>query len=244
MLDALLVGTNDALDHDEHRIANLFAMGAGRVRPRDLLIGHHALQLLAQDRHSQPDLHQALRSLGYAETNIGVVEKSLLTFNFLHEEPAGGKKIEYEIHEDVVQEYLALRFEPAYVDNVAMVTPVDPKYLPSMSKTARRPSRGLHPARGHDPGVPRVHPRLRGRLSRPGARRQYAGRGLRPGARVPQARLPLEAHGPAYHDRLLGLRGSGYLRGIEPSWWDATLGNPLFEQARVAGEFLTPGHGL
>ncbi len=42
LLDALLVGTNDAFDHDEHRIANLFAMGAGRVRPRDLLIGHHA----------------------------------------------------------------------------------------------------------------------------------------------------------------------------------------------------------
>src|SRR5262249_15945884 len=131
MLDALLVGTNDALDHDEHRIANLFAMGAGRVRPRDLLIGHHALQLLGQNRRSQIALDQSLGNLEYAETNISVVEKSLLTFNFLHEEPAGGKKIEYEIHDDVVQEYLALRFEPAYVDNVAMVTPVAAKYLPS-----------------------------------------------------------------------------------------------------------------
>ena len=163
-----LVGTNDALDHDEHRIANLFAMGAGRVRPRDLLIGHHALQLLGQDRHSQLDLHQALRSLGYAETNINVVEKSLLTFNFLHEEPAGGKKIEYEIHEDVVQEYLALRFEPAYVDNVAMVTPVEPKYLPRMSRTRGDRRRRLHTAgrRDHD-GLPRVRPRLRGPVPRP-----------------------------------------------------------------------------
>ena len=100
-----------------------------------LLIGHHALQLLSQDRHTQVDLHQSLRSLGYSETNIGVVEKSLLTFNFFHEEPAGGKKIEYEIHDDVVQEYLALRFEPAYIDNVAMVTPVARKSLPLMSKT-------------------------------------------------------------------------------------------------------------
>ena len=43
-----------------------------------------------------------------------------------------------------------------------------------------------------------------------------------------------------YHDRLVGLRGSGYLRGIEPSWWDATLGDPIFVLAREAGEFLHP----
>ena len=43
-----------------------------------------------------------------------------------------------------------------------------------------------------------------------------------------------------YYDRLAGLRGSGYLRAIEPGWWEATLGDPLFEQAREAGEFLSP----
>jgi hypothetical protein len=242
MLDALLVGTNDALDHNEHRIANLFAMGAGRVRPRDLLIGHHALQLLGQNRRSQIDLHQALRSLGYAETNIGVVEKSLLTFNFLHEEPAGGKKIEYEIHDDVVQEYLALRFEPTYVDNVAMVTPVGPKYLPLLSKT-----RG---DRAED--FPR---RVATTLAFIGFIRECEDSFCDPTLVV---NTPGEVFIKAlellklvrlwkpmalrYHDRLAGLRGSGYLRGIEPGWWDATLGNPLFEEARAAGEFLIPPH--
>ena len=43
-----------------------------------------------------------------------------------------------------------------------------------------------------------------------------------------------------YHDRLVGLRDSGYLRTIDPGWWDATLGNPLFVQARTADEFLSP----
>ena len=239
LLDALLVGTNDALDHDEHRIANLFAMGAGRVRPRDLLIGHHALQLLGQDRHSQLDLHQALRSLGYAETNIGVVEKSLLTFNFLHEEPAGGKKIEYEIHEDVVQEYLALRFEPAYVDNVAMVTPVDPKYLLA--------------CRGRAATAPRTSP---GASATTMAFLEFV-RDCEDAFRDPKLVVNTSSEvfvksleslklvclwkhmALRYHDRLAGLRGSGYLRAIEPGWWDATLGDPLFEQAREAGEFLS-----
>jgi hypothetical protein len=243
LLDALLVGTNDALDHDEHRIANLFAMGAGRVRPRDLLIGQHAVQLLGQHRRSQIDLHQALRSLGYAETNINVVEKSLLTFNFFHEEPAGGKKIEYEIHEDVVQEYLALRFEPAYVDNVAMVTPVDRKYLPLMSRT-----RG---DRAED--FPR-------RVATTMAFLEFI-RDCEDAFRDPKlvANTPGDVFIKAleslklvclwkhmalrYHDRLVGLKESGYLRTIEPGWWETVLGNPIFQQAREAGEYLSPlGH--
>jgi hypothetical protein len=240
LLDALLVGTNDTLDHDEHRIANLFAMGAGRVRPRDLLIGHHALQLLAQDRHTQVDLHQALRSLGYSETNIGVVERSLLTFNFFHEEPAGGKKIDYEIHEDVVQEYLALRFEPAYVDNVAMVTPVDPKYLNRMFKT-----RGDRP----DDFIRRVGTTLAFLEFVRECEDQFRDPNL---VRNTTSDTLIQALGSLklvclwkhmalrYQDRLIGLRESGYLRTIDPAWWDSTIGSPLFLQAREVGEFLGP----
>jgi hypothetical protein len=240
LLDALLVGTNDALDHDEHRIANLFAMGAGRVRPRDLLIGHHALQLLAQDRHTQVDLHQALRSLGYSETNIGVVEKSLLTFNFFHEEPAFGKKIEYEIHEDVVQEYLALRFEPAYVDNVAMVTPVDPKYLSRMSKT-----RGDRP----DDFTRRVGTTLAFLEFVRECEDQFRDPKLVANTTAEPFVKALESlklvclwkhMALRYQDRLIGLKESGYLRTIDPGWWESTLENPLLIQAKEAPESLGP----
>ena len=187
---------------------------AASVR-RDLLIGHHALQLLAQDRHTQVNLHQALRNLGYSETNIGVVEKSLLTFNFFHEEPAGGKKIDYEIHEDVVQEYLSLRFEPAYVDNVAMITPVDPKYLNRMFKT-----RGDRP----DDFVRRVGTTLaflefvrecEDQFRDPKLVMNTDERDFHPGPRVVEARLPLEADGialPGSPDRPEGERLSPHDR--------------------------------
>ena len=237
LLDALLVGTNDAFDHDEHRIANLFAMGAGRVRPRDLLIGHHALQLLSQDRHTQVDLHQALRSLGYSETNIGVVEKSLLTFNFFHEEPAGGKKIEYEIHEDVVQEYLALRFEPAYVDNVAMVTPVDPKYLNRMFRT-----RGDRP----DDFTRRVGTTLAFLEFVRECEDQFRDPKLVTNTTPETFIKAIESlklvclwkpMALRYRDRLIGLMESGYLRTVNPEWWESTIGAPLFVQARERRNF-------
>ena len=47
-----------------------------------------------------------------------------------------------------------------------------------------------------------------------------------------------------YHDRLVGLRGSGYLRAIEPGWWDATLGDPSSTQAREADRVPRPARPL
>ncbi len=207
---------------------------------RDLLIGQHALQLLAQDRHTQADLHQALRSLGYSETNIGVVERSLLTFNFFHEEPAGGKKIDYEIHEDVVQEYLTLRFEPAYVDNVAMVTPVDPKYLNRMFKT-----RGDRP----DDFQRRVGTTLAFLEFVRDCEEQFRDPKLVMNTPSDDFILALETlklvclwkhMALRYQDRLIGLRESGYLRTIDPAWWDSMIGDSLFVESRGAPEFLEP----
>jgi hypothetical protein len=43
-----------------------------------------------------------------------------------------------------------------------------------------------------------------------------------------------------YFDRLIGLRGSGYLRAIDPTWWALATGNPIFAQARQSPEFLAP----
>jgi hypothetical protein len=240
LLDALLVGTNDALDHDEHRIANLFAMGAGRVRPRDLLIGHHALELLGQDRHTQVDLHQALRSLGYSETNIGVVEKSLLTFNFFHEEPAGGKKIDYEIHEDVVGEYLAMRLEPAYVDNVAMVSPVDSKFLSRMARTRGDRAEDFPRRVGTTLAFLEFVRECEDQFRDPARLTHATPESFVKALESLKLACLWKQMALRYHDRLLGLKGSGYLRTIDPHWWDSTIASPLFESAKDAPDHLRP----
>ena len=43
----------------------------------------------------------------------------------LHQVPTRGGLIEYELHDPVIAEYLQLLSEPAYLDDVAIVTPVD-----------------------------------------------------------------------------------------------------------------------
>ena len=48
MLDALIVGAFSSLNHGFHRVANLFAMGHAHAKPRDILIGPHALRLMHQ----------------------------------------------------------------------------------------------------------------------------------------------------------------------------------------------------
>jgi hypothetical protein len=215
-------------------------MGAGRVRPRDLLIGHHALQLLAQDRHTQGDLHQALRSLGYSETNIGVVEKSLLTFNFFHEEPAGAKRIEYEIHEDVVHEYLALRFEPAYVDNVAMVTPVEPKFLSRMARTRGDRAEDFPRRVGTTLAFLDFVRECEDQFRDPRLVMNTAPEAFATALELLKVVCLWKPMALRYQERLVGLRESGYLRTIDPAWWNSTIGSPLFVQAREAPEYLKP----
>ncbi len=59
----------------------------------------------------------------------------MIAFNFFHQTPSRHGTIEYEIHHEVVTEYSRLQFEPAYVDNIALVTPVHPKYHSRMTQT-------------------------------------------------------------------------------------------------------------
>jgi hypothetical protein len=241
LLDALLVGANDVLDHKEHRIANLFAMGVGRVKPRDLLIGHHALQLLAQGRDMQADLRQALVSLGYSNENIAAVEKSILTFNFLHQEPTADGSVAYEIHKDVVHEYIELRFEPAYVDNVALVTPVDPKYLPRMARTRGDRADDFTRRVGTTLAFIEFVRECEDQIRNPELVLRVSAGTLAQALGALQLDCLWVRMALRYQERLVGLRESGFLRSVDADWWETTLANPLFAAAQAAPRHLVSG---
>jgi hypothetical protein len=240
LLDALLVGANDALDHKEHRIANLFTMGVGRVRPRDLLIGHHAVQLLAQGRDTRAEVRRGLISLGYAQENIDAVEKSLMTFNFLHQEPTADGSIAYEIHKDVVHEYIDLRFDPAYVDNVALVTPVDPKYLPRMAKTRGDRADDFTRRVGTTLTFIEFIRECEDQFRNPALVMRVSGETLAQALQALRLDCLWARMAMRYHERLVGLRDSGFLRSIEPAWWESTLSAPILADARQAPRYLVP----
>ena len=136
LLDALIVGACDALNQRRHRIANLFAMGHAHDRPRDLLIGPHAMFLMQQGMNRQSSLSETLISLGYSHNNIQDAVMALSAFNILHLVPSSrlGSN-EFELHDPVIAEYVDLIWEPAYIDNIAMVTHVDPGLRSHMHRT-------------------------------------------------------------------------------------------------------------
>jgi hypothetical protein len=243
LLDGLLTGSSEVLNQRRHRVANLFAMGHAHARPRDLLIGPHTMFLVQQGLRRHTSLSETLEHLGYAPANIRDTIVALSGFNILHLTPTSRHdSIEYELHDQVIREYLDIIWEPAYVDNIAMVTPVDPALRPRMFKT-----RGDVP----DDFVRRVETSLVFLGFLRDCEESFCNaKYLRPGV-DPQnfqdtlAKLKLRSiwRGMAisYRARLAHLRRGGYLPKIETNWWDRVLHDcPLFQDLDQASEFLVP----
>jgi hypothetical protein len=251
LLDALIVGASEALNQRTHRVANLFTMGHAHDRPRDLLIGPHALFLMAQGFHRQRTLTDTLIQLGYSEDNVQDAIESFGAFNMFHQTPAQNNLVDFEIHGSVVQEYVGIEhtgfprkgliWEPAYVDNVAVVTPVDPAFLGTMKKT-----RGDR-AEDFTARVETTLSFLRFLRTCEDAFRDP--KKLRPDVSgdnfrevLHKRQLPCLWRGMTlgYRGRLIGLQQSGYLKTIDTRWWDRILGDPLLVGVESAESALVP----
>ena len=244
LLDALIVGACDALNQQNHRIANLFALGHAQSSPRDLLIGPHSLFLLAQGVHRHRALSDTLLALGHNRGRIDATLAALSAFNVLHQVPTQDDSLEYELHLPVIREYVGgerpgLLWEPAYLDNVAMVTPLDPGLLCRTQRT--RGDRA-------DDFIPRVLTSLAFLRFLRDCEESFCDRrklplGVDPGGfatALDHHRIPCLWRGMtiAYQDRLTGLRRSGYLKNVAADWWDGVLNDPVFRDARHAPTHL------
>jgi hypothetical protein len=241
LLDALIVGAFSSLNHGFHRVANLFALGHARAKPRDILIGPHALKLMNQGVRSHRALADSLDTLGYSEQNVEHVVAGLGTFNVLHQVPSRGGLIEYELHDAVIAEYLQLLSEPAYLDDVAIVTPVDRSARESMYRT-----RGDRP----DDFPARVESSISFlRFLRESEDRFRDPSQLRPGVDPDAFRQALTKNplpclwrrmAVEYKQRLIGLRNSGYLKTVDAAWWNKPLADPVLAGAEDAPDVLAP----
>ena len=148
LLDAMVVGAKECLAQSDFRIANVFRLGHDVQMPRDLLVGVHILHHLSQistETNSQVSIEDLkshfVSDLGYSENNLLHALKQLLKFNVvhaIHEVNITNETdtiVQYDIHKPVVDAYQQLALEPAYIDNVAMVTPVREDLLKRMTKT-------------------------------------------------------------------------------------------------------------
>src|SRR5262249_35698334 len=134
-----------------------------------------------------------------------------------------------------------LIWEPAYIDNVAKVTPVEPGLLPRMRKT-----RGDW-AEDFTDRVETTLVFLRFLRSCEDSFRDS--KLLRPGVDPAGFRETLEriqipclwrGNAATYRSGLAGLRQGGYLKNVDPRWWAQTLGDPLFADAEKASKYVMP----
>jgi hypothetical protein len=243
LLDALIVGPCDALNQRRHRIANLFAMGHAHDRPRDLLIGPHAMFLMHQGMNRQSSLSETLLGLGYAPNNIRDAILAFSAFNILHLVPSSRiGSSEFELHDPVIAEYVDLIWEPAYIDNIAMVTHVDPSLRSQMHKTRGDRTEDF---------TRRVETTLVFLQFVRSCEESFRDPSqLRPGVDPAEFRMSLtklqirslwRGMAVAYRARLTSLRRGGYLKNVDPAWWSKTLNDhPLFLDIEKTDELLTP----
>jgi hypothetical protein len=118
-------------------ILNIFRLNARNDCCEDVLIGFHAMHLLIGNGHVS-GWFGMLKKLGYNDDAIAIVEQRFREANLLHQIPDGrslGPTFDFAVHLDVVHAYLDLIKEPAYLDNVALTTPVDPHFAVKMKPT-------------------------------------------------------------------------------------------------------------
>jgi hypothetical protein len=230
LLDALIVGAYDVLNHRTYRVANVFAMWHSYATPRDFLIGFHSLHLLARGEHAPRTLAAELEPLGYSSQKVDQVLEEMNAFNLLHDIPVRGGLVDFELHPTVIEEYLNhLLGEPAYLDNVAMVTPVTPTVRESMQQTrgdrldqfTTRVETSLHFLRF----LRECEDQFRDPEQLPHNLDPDRFRKALREVRLPCLWIFLAQR---YRERLRALQVSGYLRYVESDWWDRTLYDPIF----------------
>jgi hypothetical protein len=242
LLDGLLRGSHDVFQPDHMRIANIFALSSGTKTCRDLLIGHHALTLLSHNVATRRAFAGDLLRLGYDLEAVDAVERHLQMFNILHEIPTStgtGLGVEFEIHSEVVNAYLSLCMEPAYVDNVAMVTPVDQNALHRMKKTRGDKAEDFE-ARAESTLA--FIEFLRNNECQ-FCDRQFLPSQVEPDLfaytlRVSQLPALWKRIALRYRDRLQGLRESSYLRHVPSAWWKEILQRRILAEAADSAEYL------
>ena len=180
-------------------------------------------------------------SLGYSGQNVEHASPGWERSTSCTRCRAAGGLIEYELHDPVIAEYLALLAEPAYLDDVAIVTPVERSFRESMYADPRRPARRL-------PGPRRKLDQLScgscgtaktGSATRPASPRRRSRRVPR-GPRPRPPALPLATMAAAVPAATVGLRNSGYLKTVDPSWWNKPLSDPVLADAEQASDVLAP----
>lgn len=245
LIDAMLTGHHRFFNSQVSRIANLLHLVDGPEDARDLLIGMHLL-FLFRDRELvyEREIHRDLGLLGYESERTALVIDQFCQLNLCHEITGMAEPRSFEVHLEVVDAYLELCLEPAYLENIAMVTPVDDDTLDDIAESSSMDAAAF---------TTRVESTFAflGQVRRDEEWFRNLARFADEESKIKFNNKLSELEFPCiwklltmrYRDRLAGLRSSGSLAGITgltPKWWRSVLEYGIAGKAPQGSETLTP----
>ena len=125
-MDSMLVGGRDHFHSDDpdNDILNLYDMTHQSPSPYSLLVGIHVLYLLGRRACTRTDLVNTLRAIGYEQVEVEECLESMYEKELTKHAIDSPGDLPIFIENRILQAYLFLLTDSAYIDNMAMVTPV------------------------------------------------------------------------------------------------------------------------
>lgn len=125
VLDSVLTGKASCYDPRNAQISNLYSYSR-----RSTLLGWHLVNLLlGHESITLRDFTVYLSALGYSDSEIQIAHDTAFDANMFHHLAGQVQNTDLIVHTKCAQRYMELLVEPAYVDNVTMITPVPPEVL-------------------------------------------------------------------------------------------------------------------
>jgi hypothetical protein len=238
LCDALITGSYLCHHRETSFIANLFHSCPEVESARDSLCGFHLLYLLTLGHNEVDELYIKLEGLGYQEDQIRSAlahfEKKDMFRAYRHEDHEM-----LERNERVIQAHSRILIEPAYLDNMAVVTPVERTYRDRIRRTNSYDSEEfrervlstlafLEQIKADEDDFCRKE-------NLPNGVTFLRFKELLDALRIPSLFKKLAI---SYHVRLDNLRKRGFPSSMSEREWDRLLSHPLLSVALCAEEYL------
>lgn len=234
--DALIVGNYPVYHPEKSPIMNVFDCTRGSGSDGDILIGFHALHVLRPERLTDDKAFlRDMASLGYHESKCESILNEFLSANLIHLvfNLLGFRGI--LTHPGVFEGYLQLLTRPAYLDNMAMLTPIDESLI--KGEDLKR-SVGFDRHQFHLRAkcttsfigfIQQEEERFLADLKRKDEAVIAGFKEVTERKRIPKLSSLLASN---YHERLQFLRNGKHLEAaaeINNTWWDNILSRPIFK---------------
>jgi len=236
LLDGALTGKTKIYNRDKTRIENIFSCGGD-----NLLLGPLTLHTLSfENQSTERSVFATLDRLGYDDEILihGMLER-FLDCNMFHQVAGLGSDTDYIVHKELIGRYLEILREPAYLDNVAVVTPVETHLHNEMRVTLSRKREAFTKKVGTTLAFLKQLRIDEEQFSRK-QRFQNPAALLQAQKECERIALPSfwKAAALRYRERLIALRDAGHFENVTAHWWKDTIESGILRDAEKAPERL------